>query len=103
LSSRLVKNARVTIRTLSPLPSLVRATAAAWVAAATYVFIVEGVLDAPHLWAPYLGIVLWTPIWLVGASLRRFPVVGKCVEKPFDERGGSRSCSRTFRSDWRDA
>jgi hypothetical protein len=54
----------VVSRALSP---LVRFAAAAWVAAAAYVFVVEGVLDAQHLWAPYLGIVLWTPIWLIGA------------------------------------
>ena len=53
------------IQTLSP---IVRAAAAAWVVAATYVFVVEGVLDAQRLWAPYLGIVIWTPIWLLGAS-----------------------------------
>jgi hypothetical protein len=58
----------MTVRTLSSLPTLVRVAAAAWVVAATYVFIVEGVLNTPYLWAPYLGIILWTPIWLIGAS-----------------------------------
>lgn len=48
------------------LPGVMRIAAGAWVVVALYVFVVEGVLDAIHLWAPYLGIVLWTPIWLVG-------------------------------------
>ncbi|MFM2105809.1 MAG: hypothetical protein RL338_841 [Chloroflexota bacterium] len=38
----------------------------AWVAAGLWALVVHGVLDSDHLWAPYMGVLLFGPFWVVG-------------------------------------
>lgn len=48
------------------MPRAVSAAAMAWVAAAAIVLVTHGLLDTEHLLAPYMGIVIYLPFWLVG-------------------------------------
>lgn len=46
---------------------LLVAAMVAWVAVGAWTLVVHGIMDPDHLWAPYLGVVLFAPFWVVGA------------------------------------
>lgn len=47
--------------------ALLAASAIAWVAVGAWTAVVHGILDPDHLWAPYMGVLLFGPFWAVGA------------------------------------
>lgn len=37
-----------------------------WVAVGIWTVVVHGIMDPDHLWAPYMGVLLFGPFWAVG-------------------------------------